>query len=120
MRSKYFSEKELACPHCADGDMDRYLLSMLDMLRERVGRPLILNSAKRCIDHNKAIGGEENSAHLIGRAADIRAATGKERFQIVNVALIVGFRRIGVGKSFVHVDNATVETNHPQDVIWIY
>jgi hypothetical protein len=39
------------------------------------------------------------------------------RLQLVEAAIKAGFRRIGIGKTFVHVG---VSKQLPQDVIWTY
>ena len=44
----------------------------LNFLREKLGKPIFINSAFRSIAVNKAVRGSENSYHLQGRAADIR------------------------------------------------
>lgn len=47
------------------------LASQLQYLRDKIGKPIKINSAYRCESHNKAIGGSSNSQHKIGKAADI-------------------------------------------------
>ena len=49
-----------------------YLVScVLDPLRERLGKPILINSGYRCPALNDAVGGVDNSNHLIGCAADL-------------------------------------------------
>lgn len=48
------------------------LQCFLDDLREKLGKPIIVNSAFRTFDVNLAVEGAENSYHLKGLAADIR------------------------------------------------
>lgn len=117
MRSVYFSEKELECPCCGKCDMDPLFLSMLDNLRTEMGMPLYLNSAFRCKAQNDLVKGVLSSAHLLGKAADIRVSNGSMRRLIIRAADRVGFRRIGISKGFVHVDT---DTYLPQDVWWTY
>lgn len=120
MVSEYFAESELVCKcGCEDSDMDRFFLLMLDALRRECGRPLSVTSAKRCPKHNAKVGGTSDSAHLLGKAADISAVTGREKFQIVQAAMTIGFKRIGVAKGFVHVDSAD-DRKHPSPTIWTY
>ena len=45
---------------------------ILSSIREQFGEPIIVNSAFRTPEVNKAVKGSENSYHLQGRAADIR------------------------------------------------
>lgn len=117
MSSLHFTDNELKCPCCGLNRMDARLLQMADTLREMLNRPLIVHSAMRCEAHNRAVGGASNSAHLFGMAMDIRAMSGTERWQLIFTAKMVGFKRIGVGNTFIHVDN---DEHLPQFVIWTY
>lgn len=47
------------------------LWNTLNLIREELGRPVIINSAFRTPDVNKAVGGAKRSLHMQGRAADI-------------------------------------------------
>lgn len=47
---------------------------ILDPLREEYGRPIVVTSGYRCEKLNKKIGGSKKSAHIYGRAADIRSS----------------------------------------------
>lgn len=44
---------------------------ILDPLREKFGKPIIVNSGYRCPALNKAVGGSKTSHHMTGLAADI-------------------------------------------------
>ena len=90
---------------------------MLDMAREKAGIPFVLNSACRCEEHNKRVGGRPTSSHLKGVAVDIRASNSRERHIIVSALLYAGFNRIGVAGSFVHTDN---DKRKSQNVMWTY
>ena len=48
------------------------LSKWLEVLRERAGTPIIINSGYRSPQLNRKIGGAPNSNHLTGCAADIR------------------------------------------------
>ena len=50
----------------------RELIVMLNAIRSRYGRPIVINSGYRSPEHNKAVGGVDNSQHVLGTAADIR------------------------------------------------
>ena len=117
--SKYFSESEFkkCVPSCSERDMDGAFLSLLDEVRERAGIPLVLNCAYRSSSWDKSKGRSGNSAHTRGKAVDIRCNASVTRYKIVKAALDCGVRRIGIGRTFVHVD--TDETK-PQGVIWHY
>lgn len=50
------------------------LWDTLNYLRNILGRPIVVNSAFRSPEVNKAVGGATKSLHLQGRAADIRCS----------------------------------------------
>jgi hypothetical protein len=50
-------------------------------------------------------------------AADIACSGSRERFHMVRALLGVGFDRIGIGRTFIHVDNDPAKS---EDVIWHY
>tara|TARA_R110000744_G_scaffold314447_1_gene421493 strand:- start:431 stop:796 length:366 start_codon:yes stop_codon:yes gene_type:complete len=47
------------------------LVEELQFLRNIVDSSITINSAYRCPDHNKSVGGAKNSQHLLGKASDI-------------------------------------------------
>lgn len=97
---------------------DQTLVELLDDARHIAGIPFVINSGGglRTTERNAEIeGASENSAHLRGYAADIRAPTGRQKYLIMQAALEVGFRRIGVYRNHIHLDT---DPDLPQDVIW--
>lgn len=116
---KYFSPAEFkrCTPSCSIEDMDERFLNTLDALRAQAGIPLILNCAYRSVAWDKAKGRSGNSAHTRGLAADIRCNSSATRLKIVRAALELGICRIGIGKTFVHVD---IDKSLAQNVIWHY
>lgn len=69
----YFQPRELECPCCRELILDVRLLYILNVIRQFTGVPVIVTSGYRCHKHNKAEGGEPQSYHLYGQAADIYA-----------------------------------------------
>jgi len=130
MLGRYFSIDEFLCKKClSEGRRDfalmyatqyrRNLESLalkLNTIRHRLGFPLIISSGIRCRQHNKEVGGAENSAHVSGLAADIVAAQAHTRYLIVKEALKQGICRIGVYTNHVHLD---ISRNLPQEVFFI-
>jgi len=114
---KYFKKIEFVCPCCGRCEMDKELIWKLDLLRELIGKPLIIESGFRCEKHNKEIGGADNSAHLRGKAADIRCTNSLLRYKILKYAFYIGFPRIGIAKKFIHVD---IDRSLPHPRIWLY
>jgi uncharacterized protein YcbK (DUF882 family) len=47
------------------------LANQLQILRNKVGVSITINSAYRCLKHNKSIGGVSNSQHVLGKASDV-------------------------------------------------
>lgn len=92
--SEHFSLAELTktnvkiknVPNEAQVENLKRLCGWLEMLRERAGGPIIINSGYRSPEVNKAVGGVATSNHLTGCAADIRVA-GIE--QIIHYAAIL-------------------------------
>lgn len=117
--SKYFSPAEFqrCTPSCLITDMDPDFLEYLDAFREFVGIPLVLSCAYRSVAWEKSKGRTGNSAHTRGKAVDIVCNTSATRYKIVYAALHFGFRRIGIGKNYIHLDN---DKSLPQGVIWHY
>ena len=62
------------------------LSKWLEVLRERAGTPIIINSGYRSPQLNRKIGGAPNSNHLTGCAVDIR---GENMEQLIRYAAIL-------------------------------
>lgn len=52
-------------------NLEKLVEHILDPLREKFGKPIIVNGAYRCPALNKAVGGSKTSQHMSGLAADI-------------------------------------------------
>ncbi len=112
---KYFSMSEFDCKETGENKMQPEFLQRLELLREACGFPFIITSGYRSVKHSaeakKAVAG----THTKGIAADIKVSSGVERRAIVEAAIALGFRGIGVADNFVHVD-----TRKSASVIWCY
>lgn len=114
-KSKYFSLKELT--HTDEplnnqpktfGEVVNLLALQffLDSLREKLGKPIIVNSAFRSADVNIAVGGADNSYHLDGLAADIRVSDMSPSDLIAFIRLhysMDSFEELLMYGTFVHV-----------------
>lgn len=96
-------------------NMDYEFMRLIDELRSRVGLPVIINSAFRTKSHNLKVEGKSNSSHTRGLAVDLRISSSQYRFLVVKCALELGITRIGIYKTFIHLD---VDKSLPQGVIW--
>lgn len=90
---------------------------MLNDAREKANIPFVITSGFRCETHNKNEGGSETSSHPEGFAVDIKAKNSQERFKILEALILAGFTRIGIAKTFIHVD---VDPNKPNQMVWVY
>lgn len=117
--SKYFSPSEFGkcTPPCEITDMQPDFLALLDRVRESAGIPLVLNSAYRTVPYEKSKGRPGTSSHCLGIAVDIRCNTSANRYKIVRAAIKCGVPRIGIGKTFVHLDT---DYNKPTNIIFDY
>ena len=55
----------------AVGNLRNLCQKVLEPLREHVGKPITVTSGYRSKELNKAVGGVENSQHLVGEAVDL-------------------------------------------------
>jgi len=119
MNLKYFKLSEFDSPDKTGSgkNMDSTFLEMLENARENANIPFKINSGFRTKKRNKKIGGVANSSHLKGLAVDIKCVDSRSRFIIINSLLDSGFTRIGVAKTFIHVD---LDYNKSPQVIWTY
>lgn len=97
--------------------MNRKFLEMLQEARTIADVPFSINSGYRTKKHNLRVGGTPNSSHLKGLACDIKCTTSNRRAIILNALIKVGFKRIGIGNTFIHVD---IDEDKPQNVYWLY
>lgn len=71
--TKHFKVKEFACK---DGSpvvfIDDYLVSILEILRNKIGKPVIITSGYRTPTRNSSVGGAKYSYHMRGMGADIQ------------------------------------------------
>lgn len=116
---RYFNYSEFDSPDVQGSGqmMDKTLLEMLDEVRDKFDKPIHITSGFRTPAHNEAVGGVETSSHLKGLAVDIACTNSKDRFDLINCLLDVGFSRIGVGDTFIHAD---IDQDKTQGVIWTY
>lgn len=113
----YFSLSEFACPCCKDSSrVDRNFVAKLDRARGEAKVPFKITSGYRCAKHNSKVGGVKGSAHSRGCAADISVTDSQTRYKALS-ALLKHFNRVGVAKTFIHVDD---DPTKPQGVTWLY
>lgn len=104
--SKHFDRREFACScRCGFDAVDAELLAVLEGIREHFGQPVSITSGCRCEAHNRAVGGETRSQHMLGKAADIhvRSTAPKLVFDYLHSKYPAQYG-IGQYTSWVHID----------------
>ena len=124
--TEHFHEHEVKCRCC--GQLPKKsrrfdycdLAHSLEDLRELCGnKPIHVISWYRCPEHNKAVGGSENSKHMLGTAADIIVPTMHpyELYKLAHQSNQFDGMGIYPAKGIVHVH--IVEDNEA-DLFWLW
>lgn len=115
VKLRYFKEEEFrkATPSCSLDDMNEEFMLKLDDARSLCSFPFVINSAFRSMDYEKSKGRTGSSSHCKGLAVDISCLTSFARLKMILALLAVGFRRIGVYPTFLHVD---MDTSKPSSM----
>ena len=100
-----FSPAEIACRGTGQLKLHPEALDKLQALRDRLGKPLILRSAYRSPEHNRAVKGALQSKHMLGAAFDI-AMLNHDPVAFEVAARAVGFLGFGTypRSGFMHID----------------
>lgn len=115
IKLRYFREEEFqkATPPCSLEDMNEEFMQKLDDARTLCSYPFVVNSAFRSKDFEKSKGRTGSSSHCKGLAIDISCLTSVARLKMILSLLAVGFRRIGIYPTFLHVD---MDTSKPSSL----
>lgn len=107
MKYRYFDWRDFVncTPVCDIRQMNSLFMHMLDEARHKAGIPFYLNSAYRTVAWEKAMRRKGTSSHTKGVAVDIKCDNDADRLKMISALLDVGFRRIGIYDTFLHVDN---------------
>ena len=100
-----FSPAEIACRGTGKLLVNDPALDKLQALRDWLGKPLIVRSAYRSPEHNRAVGGATRSKHMDGAAFDI-AMSNHDPVAFEDAARAVGFLGFGTypRSGFMHID----------------
>ena len=105
-----FHFRELVCPcGCGSAWISMESLDNLQMLRDLIKEPIILNSACRCVQHNKDVSGVPESRHISTEnhdsdAYDVRCETALLRAKLLHYAKEAGFTYVRVYRTWIHLD----------------
>ena len=119
MKFKYFTYGEFDSPDLEGSgkNMSDELISMLDIARKKYGKAIVINSGYRTVKRNAKVGGTPESSHTKGLAVDIACNNSTDRFKLEGILREVGFKRIGIAKTFIHAD---IDKDKAQNVLWTY
>jgi len=114
---KYFKLEDFECSETGENNISHDFVHRLDDLREACGIPFYITSGFRSKEHSveKRKAKPGTGTHARGIAADIAVQGGVERLLLVEKALELGFKGVGVAKGFVHVD-----MRDTTPVLWCY
>ena len=106
-----FSPAEIACRGTGQLKLHPDALDKLQALRDRLGKPLIVRSAYRSPEHNRAVGGAKSSKHMDGTAFDI-AMSNHDPAAFEAAARELGFLGFGYypRSGFMHIDLGPART----------
>lgn len=111
---KHFKKSEFACKcgkYCNGypAEIDMKMVKYADAIRERLGKPISINSGLRCKTHNASanVGGVSNSQHLYGTAADLGCPSGTTPAKMAAIAeeIMGNTGGIGVYSWGIHIDS---------------
>lgn len=100
-----FTPQEIACRGTGKLLVNDRAMDMLQTLRDRLGKPMKINSGYRSPEHNSAVGGAPQSKHMQGIAFDVSMA-GHDPQIFMATARAAGFKGIGEYPvlGFCHID----------------
>ena len=100
-----FSPAEIASRSDGEIKINTQAMDKLQSLRNRLGKPLIVNSGYRSPAHNRAVGGAPASKHMLGTAFDI-SMSNHDPVAFEAAARAVGFLGFGTypRSDFMHID----------------
>ena len=121
---KNFNSSEFDSPDLKNSgeNMKDEFMELLQKARETADTPFKITSGYRTKEYHLGLGKRgysiaKKSAHCEGYAADISCTDSKTRWLIIGSLMLAGFNRIGVGSTFIHVDNSPKKTPHR---VWTY
>lgn len=115
---RYFTRTEFKCKcggRFCNGypvEIDMNMVKIADKIREKIGKPITVNSGLRCKTHNANVGGVSNSQHLLGNAADLGCPIGCTPAQMAAIAeeIMGDTGGIGIYSWGIHIDTRSAKS----------
>ena len=115
---RYFTMAEFKCKcggRFCNGypvEIDMNMVKIADQIREKIGKPITVNSGLRCKTHNANVGGVSNSQHLYGNAADLGCPSGCTPAQMASIAEEIMGDTGGIGTYSwgIHIDTRSTKS----------
>ena len=115
---RYFTRAEFKCKcggRFCNGypvEIDMNMVKIADEIRNRIGKPIQINSGIRCKTHNANVGGVSNSQHLYGNAADLGCPSGCTPAQMASIAeeIMGDTGGIGIYSWGIHIDTRSAKS----------
>lgn len=78
--------------------LKRLAVEVLQPIRDAWAQPVVVSSGYRCVKLNNSVGGVKNSQHILGQAADIKAANPADNgklFKLIKKMVDSGQLKVG-------------------------
>lgn len=91
-------------PACSIEDLNSKLVDRIILAQKMCGEQFTITSGYRSQAYERSKGRKGTSSHCKGLAVDVSAINSHLRYKIVAGCLLAGFPRLGIGKTFIHID----------------
>lgn len=104
-------------PACSVDELNSKLVDRIILAQRMCGEQFTITSAYRSQGYERSKGRKGSSSHCKGLAVDVSAVNSHLRFKIVAGCILAGFPRLGIGKTFIHID---IDETKPHPIIFHY
>lgn len=104
-------------PASSVDELNPKLVDRIILAQRMCGEQFIITSAYRSQGYERSKGRKGSSSHCKGLAVDVSAVNSHLRFKIVAGCILAGFPRLGIGKTFIHID---IDETKPHPIIFHY
>lgn len=104
-------------PASSIDELNPKLVDRIILAQRMCGEQFTITSAYRSQGYERSKGRKGSSSHCKGLAVDVSAVNSHLRFKIVAGCILAGFPRLGIGKTFIHID---IDETKPHPIIFHY